>query len=453
MPFRNATCICTPLKSRMDPNDGRGKMRTSFPLITRVGLVSAMLLVVGCMFGDLKKEIQEEKITYSLFGRVEGISRTESDVFVLLYAKTDNGLQFDRYTLPVDTNTYSFIVTPGTYWVVGFKDQNRNQRHDPGEPVGAWGRPDEIIVTGEVKTEASKEALDDLDIRLAPGPFPLAGVAVTVEDFTLMSSSLYKLGQVASWSDPVFDDNHGSTGFWKPMTFLRDQGVGIYFMSPYDPQKIPILFVHGAAGTPRAWEPMAASLDLNRFQPWVFYYPSGLRLDQISTALNVMVQRLQADYGFERMGVVAHSMGGLVSRSFILKHMIIDGLGTVQVFVSISTPWGGVPMAAEGVKNAPEAIPSWHDVVPKSKFIQQVFDDTLSPQVPHYLLFGYQGKCSMFMANNDGTVEVSSQLDLRAQKDAKDVRGLNEDHMSILASKEAISYLNQALEASFPEKD
>jgi hypothetical protein len=40
-------------------------------------LVSAMLLVVGCMFGDLKKEVQEEKTTYSLFGRVEGISQSQ----------------------------------------------------------------------------------------------------------------------------------------------------------------------------------------------------------------------------------------------------------------------------------------------------------------------------------------------------------------------------------------
>ena len=88
--------------------------------MARVWLVSAMLLVVGCMFGDLKKEIQEEKTTYSLFGRVEGINRIESDVFVLLYSKKDNGLQLDRYTLPDDTGTYSFFISPGTYRVVGF---------------------------------------------------------------------------------------------------------------------------------------------------------------------------------------------------------------------------------------------------------------------------------------------------------------------------------------------
>lgn len=86
------------------------KMKTYFSLVTRAGVVIAILLGVGCMFKDVKKEIQEEKITYSLFGRVEGISQTQADVFVLLYAKKDKGLHLERYTLPDDTRTYSFIV-------------------------------------------------------------------------------------------------------------------------------------------------------------------------------------------------------------------------------------------------------------------------------------------------------------------------------------------------------
>jgi len=428
------------------------KMKPFISLLIRAGLLVAMLLGVGCMFQDVKKEIQEEKTTYSLFGRVEGIRQTQADVFVLLYAKKGNSLMLDRYTLPDDTRTYSFVVNPGTYVVVAFEDRNFNQVYDSGELVGAWGRPDDIVVTSGNKTEAKKEALDNLDLKLTSGPFPLPNAVPRIDDDVQMSDSFYKLGQVAAWSDPAFDDEHGSTGFWKPITFLRDQGIGIYFMSLSDSKRIPILFVHGAGGTPRAWQAMADRLDRKRFQPWVFYYPSGLRLDQIATTLNVMVRRLQADYGFERMGVVAHSMGGLVSRSFIRKHLIEDGLKTVQVFVSISTPWGGVRMAEKGVESAPAAIPSWHDVAPGSDFIQQIFEIPLRPEVPHFLLFGYRGKSSLFMANNDGTIEISSQLDMRAQKDAVAVWGLNEDHMSILTSEDAISILNQAIEAGFSEE-
>jgi hypothetical protein len=32
--------------------------------------------------------------------------------------------------------------------------------------------------------------------------------------------------------------------------------------------------------------------------------------------------------------------------------------------------------------------------------------------------FGFKGDCSMFMANNDGSVELQSELDYRAQKEA-----------------------------------
>lgn len=49
-------------------------MKTLFSLVARVWVAVALLSAVGCMFSDLKKEIQEEKTTFSLFGRVEGIS-------------------------------------------------------------------------------------------------------------------------------------------------------------------------------------------------------------------------------------------------------------------------------------------------------------------------------------------------------------------------------------------
>jgi hypothetical protein len=55
------------------------------------------------------------------------------------------------------------------------------------------------------------------------------------------------------------------------------------------------------------------------------------------------------------------------------------------------------------------------------------------------------------MANNDETVEVSSQLDIRAQDDAAAVWGLNETHMSILTSKRTAEYMNRAIERAFPK--
>jgi len=418
-------------------------------LLGGIGVIACLLFFVGCMFSELKKEIQEEESSYRMIGRVGGGTHFEGDLFVLLYVKSDKGLQLDRFVLLDETDTYVFITTPGTYMVASFEDRNGNWRHDHGEPAGAWGNPDEIVIVGGTKNETQKKNLANLDFDLTPGRFPLENAVASVEEDIKISSNLLKLGKLSSWDDPTFNPDNGSTGYWKPVTFLKQYGVGIYFMEPFDPKKIPILFVHGAVGTPSVWKTMAESLDPNCFQSWAYYYPSGMRLDKISTALNNMINRLQENYGFERIGVIAHSMGGLVSRSFILKQLNEEGQGTVRAFVSISTPWGGMKIAAKGVEHAPEAIPSWRDVEPKSQFIKNIYAESLHPRIPHYLLFGFRGDCSMFMANNDGSVEVSSELDVRAQDDAVFVRGLNEDHMSILESKKAAEYLNMALQSTF----
>jgi uncharacterized alpha/beta hydrolase family protein len=417
--------------------------------ITLMATLLTCVLLTSCMFRDLKKDIAEEKISFRLFGRIENMAQAEKHVWVLLYAQRDGKLLIDRFILPGDDGTYAFLITPGTYMVAGFEDTNNNGRHDPGEPAGAWGSPDKIVVAGEYETESEKKVLADHDFELISGSFPLDNVVASVENSADLASSLVKIGHPASWSDPAFDQENADTGFWKPITFLKQHGNGIYFIEPYDSDKIPILFVHGAAGTPRAWKALAESIDRQHYQPWVYYYPSGMRLNLISTALEKIIVRLQTDYGFEQMGVVAHSMGGLVSRSFILKHMAAGSKGTVKVFVSFSTPWGGVATAAEGAEHAPEAIPSWLDVEPKSEFIKKIYADSLRPIVPHYLFFGYRGDCSLFMANNDGTVEILSQLDMRAQDDAVLVRGQNEDHMSILESKRSAEYLNMAIESAF----
>ena len=418
-----------------------------FRIVTSI--IIGMLIITGRMFTDLKKEIQEGDISYGIEGRVTSPGVSEGNMIILLYRRENGGPTIDQFTVASDAGRFSFIATPGTYMLAGFEDRNANLRHDTGEPAGIWNKGTDIVVFEGPKTDARREALLGLNFDLVPGTFPLTDAIASVENVDRVSVSLLKIGTIADWEDPIFDDEHGSTGFWKPMTFLKQFGVGVYFMEPFDAKKIPILFVHGANGTPRGWKTLADSLDRQRYQPWVYYYPSGARLDRAAITLNEIIKRLQKDYGFTQMGVVAHSMGGLVSRAFIINHQIDDGLNTVRVFVSISTPWGGVRMAAKGLEHAPEAIPSWHDVAPQSEFIEMLYKDELKSRVPHLLIFGYRGDCSLFMANNDGTLEVASQLDIRAQDDSATVRGLDEDHMSILFSTKTMSYMNLAIDSAF----
>lgn len=44
----------------------------------------------------------------------------------------------------------------------------------------------------------------------------------------------------------------------------------------------------------------------------------------------------------------------------------------------------------------------------------------------------------MMMENNDGTVEIASEIDYRAQSDADGFYGFDEDHMSVLESERVV---------------
>ena len=56
----------------------------------------------------------------------------------------------------------------------------------------------------------------------------------------------------------------------------------------------------------------------------------------------------------------------------------------------------------------------------------------------------------MLMENNDGAVELTSELDYRAQKEAQRIIGFDEGHVSILSSQIVIDYYNQVLNSLRP---
>ena len=58
--------------------------------------------------------------------------------------------------------------------------------------------------------------------------------------------------------------------------------LGIFMREPYQPGKIPVMFVHGLSSSPDAWMRMANDLQSDplirsRYQFWFAYYPVGLR--------------------------------------------------------------------------------------------------------------------------------------------------------------------------------
>jgi pimeloyl-ACP methyl ester carboxylesterase len=92
-------------------------------------------------------------------------------------------------------------------------------------------------------------------------------------------------------------------------------------VQPYDPKKIPVLFVHGLQSTPVSWVPMVNAIWSDpvlrqNYQVWVFDYPTGYPVPY--SALLLQLNALDKAFPNHRpIVLVGHSMGGILSRLMI----------------------------------------------------------------------------------------------------------------------------------------
>ena len=340
-------------------------------------------------------------------------------------------------------------LTPGCYAVGAFQDLNRDQRY-AGEPALAVLHPDRMLeLAAGQRTDAlrlviprdGRFATDSLD----PLARQTADLAVrSHEDQTFVSLDQVAVeGKVVDLDDPVFGEASAKLGLIDVYEFAWKLGPGVYFLEPYDPDKIPVLFVHGSGGHPQQFAKLIEGLDRTRFQPWFFFYPSGARLEALAHFLTERIARLELRYGFQRMAVVAHSMGGLVARGFILEHHERVESDPIRLFVSYSTPWGGVASAKMGVERSPVVIDSWRDLAEGSEFIQTLFFAGegakqlrhLPDPIAYHLVFGVK----------DETISVPSAIPWQVVREARDRWPLPYGHVDILSSPEASLLLNEML--------
>jgi pimeloyl-ACP methyl ester carboxylesterase len=98
------------------------------------------------------------------------------------------------------------------------------------------------------------------------------------------------------------------------------QRTGLYTIEPYDPNRIPIVLVHGLLSTPHMWfnivNAVRADPELrSRYQFWVFYYPTANPPALSALAFRKDLAAAERLY-HPKQGIVlvGHSMGGIVSR-------------------------------------------------------------------------------------------------------------------------------------------
>lgn len=323
---------------------------------------------------------------------------------------------------------YSFRLDPGKYWVGAFEDQNADGRFQNGER-GQLAGP--IEVKAGDKTVRGPRLVVSKPYELPPA----------FKKRHSMMSHPYAAGEVLPLTDARFGQATAFEGLWTPWSFIAKHQPGIYFLQSYAPTKIPVLFVHGMSGYPQEFKQLIAQLDPERFQPWVALYPSGYELRALGLFLAAMLSRVELEQHLERLCIVAHSMGGLVTRSALLELQRSQPNNAVRTLVTINSPFGGMPSAAWGLQMAPEVVPAWVDIAPDSDYLQALFQEHLSDHIEYNLLFALGSS-----GEDDGVVPLTSQLRSEAQGDAELVRGYRATHTGSLRSPAVAAQVLRALD-------
>jgi len=417
-------------------------------------LILFAILFSGCAnFRKLAQNLNFMDETIIVTGHIKNAEDYESvRAFIVDWDRDKKKIKSVDYCEVKGLGVFGFFVKESeNLYLMAWADTNGNDRFDQGEP--AWISHDEngdlapvSIVSGEPDAEGY--------LRRNYG-YP--------DDLVAPAEAFYKgrhrsevktgweipinLGEVAQTSEARFSIEGAQAGYWEPAGYPMKSGLGIYFTEEYDPNRTPVVFVHGAAGSPHDFDQFFESFDRKNFQLWFYHYPSGRRLAEMGGGLDRGLRLLKSHYGFEKVHVVAHSMGGLVSRYAILGNLESPN-ECIGRFVSISSPFGGQEFAAVGVKRSPVVVPSWRDIEPESEFLEEIFKDELLGDVDHMLLYGYKSSKSRSLPDeNDGTLSVNSMTFEPAIEDAVKVEKYHDDHMSILSNRDVIREVERFLRA------
>jgi pimeloyl-ACP methyl ester carboxylesterase len=253
-----------------------------------------------------------------------------------------------------------------------------------------------------------------------------------------------------------------------------EKKTGLYFLQPYDPDRVPVVFVHGLISTPFDWvktiNGLLADPELRKhYQFWVFAYPTGNPVLYSALRLREELAKVDKLYpNHKGYVVVGHSMGGLLTQAQVTSMTRADwektlGPPAMELFASlqpaelvarattfksnsrikrvvfICTPHLGSKMASAGIgefairlislpvdlvttvkSEVPEAtlrkmnngrLPnSVSNLAPSAPYLKVLNKETI--QVPYHSIIGNRGKPGPLAESTDGVVPYwSSHLD------------------------------------------
>ena len=237
------------------------------------------------------------------------------------------------------------IPAPDGTWQLRFAGKSKDGNYDPGwfTSFTPADHVDMDSVKNRYRQDGTGGALVGVRKTSPLAPFsPRVGVTAPVSavlDFkgrdvtlTLVDPTLKTRSRIAGkdrwleadFSAPLSYYPHDSE-LWNGLMGAIRAGdrmgtTGLYQLEPYDPERIPLVFVHGLISTPRMWRNVINELATDpvlrrRYQCWVFSYPTGNPPGFSALRLREELQRFkQIHPDAKEIVMVGHSMGGLLTR-------------------------------------------------------------------------------------------------------------------------------------------
>ncbi|WP_051080819.1 esterase/lipase family protein [Thioalkalivibrio thiocyanoxidans] len=413
-----------------------------------LGGVAWAWLLTGCALWDARGQLLMMGQACTITGTVIADDEVPGPYVVVAFrAPEEEGAVPEPvdHVVSAGGGDWFFGLAPGRYQVLAFADPERDGQHEEGAPVY-------LANEGGVLECPAGTRLTDMDIRIggdvaAAHAIELPPVRERGPDGSPFSvGGVTVFGEVISLDDPRFDDDVARGSQWRPLDFMLAGYAGIYFLEPYDPDRTPVLFVHGMNGSPRGFAELIDHLDRERYQPWLYYYPSGLPLQTVAAHLAQTLEELELRYDVESLPVVAHSMGGLVAKGFLHERERRATPARIPRMIALSTPWRGHVAAQSGVDRSPVVIPVWRDMAPGSEYQRRLFESELSGETELHLLFGFRRPDGGGRAGTDGVLTLSTMLHPPIQGMASSVYGVDATHAGILAHPLALERVQMLLE-------
>ena len=110
----------------------------------------------------------------------------------------------------------------------------------------------------------------------------------------------------------------GMMALMRPQNY--EQRAGLYMLEPYDPDRIPVIFVHGLISVPQMWVPTIAAVESDlvlhgRCQFWAFASPTGDPILMSALKLRESLQEVFKLYPKTKdMVLISYSMRGLLAQ-------------------------------------------------------------------------------------------------------------------------------------------